>query len=320
VRCTGKNRPERMVPVGRSFYHAAAEPHNRCRSPSGRDYTARPTNSPVPWKSTRSRARSQPCRSVSTPCGAIFDYDVKCERLDEVVKELEQNDVWDNPERAQALGRERAMLEGDALELLLMAAEEGDEASVASIAREVDGYRAIAEDMEFKRMFPAKDANNCFLDIQAGAGGTEAQDWASMLLRMYLRWAESAGSRSSCWNSAMATSPASSRPHCSIEGEYAYGWLRTETGVHRLVRKSPFDSGNRRHTSVRLGVRVAGNRRQHRHRHQPGGPRRRRLPLLGRRRPARQQDRIGDPHHPHAVRHRRGLPDRAQPAQEPRPR
>ncbi len=238
------------------------------------DYTARPSSIaelwPIAWKSTRSRVRLRPCECVSTRSGAIFDYDVKCERLDEVVKELEQNDVWDNPERAQTLGRERAMLENivqpltkvrtaliDAAELLEMAAEEGDEGSVAAIAREVDGYRATAEDMEFKRMFAGEaDANNCFLDIQAGAGGTEAQDWASMLLRMYTRWAEGKGFKVELLELSDGDVAGIKSAALQIEGDYAYGWLRTETGVHRLVRKSPFDSGNRRHTSF-AGVYVS---------------------------------------------------------------
>ncbi|MCK9193558.1 MAG: peptide chain release factor 2 [Nevskia sp.] len=199
-----------------------------------------------------------------------LDYDVKRERLDEVVKELEQNDVWDNPDRAQALGRERAQLEQilepiakatsglrDAAELLELAADEGDEASVAAIAKEVEVFRAKADDMEFKRMFAGEaDANNCFLDIQAGAGGTEAQDWASMLLRMYMRWAEGKGFRVELLEQSDGDVAGIKSAAIQIEGDYAYGWLRTETGVHRLVRKSPFDSGNRRHTSF-AGVYVS---------------------------------------------------------------
>ncbi len=138
-----------------------------------------------------------------------------------------------------------------------MAADEGDEATVASISREVDSFRASAEDMEFKRMFAGEaDANNAFLDIQAGAGGTEAQDWASMLLRMYTRWAEGKGFKVELLELSDGDVAGIKSAALQIEGAYAYGWLRTETGVHRLVRKSPFDSGNRRHTSF-AGVYVS---------------------------------------------------------------
>jgi peptide chain release factor 2 len=138
----------------------------------------------------------------------------------------------------------------DAGELLQMAAEEGDEASVQAIANDVTQQRAKVEELEFRRMFSGEmDAANCFLDIQAGAGGTEAQDWASMLLRMYLRWAEKRGFKTEIMELSEGEVAGIKSATVRIEGEYAFGWLRTETGVHRLVRKSPFDSGNRRHTS-----------------------------------------------------------------------
>ena len=139
---------------------------------------------------------------------------------------------------------------GDAAELLEMAAEEGDEATVQSIADDVARQRAKVEALEFRRMFSGEaDASNCFLDIQAGAGGTEAQDWASMLLRMYLRWAEKRGFKTEVMELSEGEVAGIKSATVRIEGEYAFGWLRSETGVHRLVRKSPFDSGNRRHTS-----------------------------------------------------------------------
>ena len=138
----------------------------------------------------------------------------------------------------------------DAGELLEMAAAEGDEASVRSIADDVAEQRAKVELLEFRRMFSGEmDASNAFLDIQAGAGGTEAQDWASMLLRMYLRWAEKRGFKTEIMELSEGEVAGIKSATVRIEGEYAFGWLRTETGVHRLVRKSPFDSGNRRHTS-----------------------------------------------------------------------
>lgn len=138
----------------------------------------------------------------------------------------------------------------DAGELLDIAIEEGDDASVSEIIAEVDRYEERIEALEFQRMFSGEmDVNNAFLDIQSGAGGTEAQDWAEMLLRMYLRWAESHGFAAEVIEASEGEVAGIKSATVRIEGEYAYGWLRTETGVHRLVRKSPFDSGNRRHTS-----------------------------------------------------------------------
>ncbi len=171
--------------------------------------------------------------------------------------------MWQDPERAQALGQERAELEkvvgtldrigtrvADAGELFEMAAEEGDEDTLASIARDVGGVARDVEGLEFRRMFSGEmDSANAFVDIQSGAGGTEAQDWAEMLLRMYLRWAEQHGFRTEMIEASEGEVAGIKSATVKFVGEYAYGWLRTETGVHRLVRKSPFDSGNRRHTS-----------------------------------------------------------------------
>jgi peptide chain release factor 2 len=227
------------------------------------DYTSRPSSATQSWKSTRSEARLRPCERVSTRFGAIFDYDVKRDRLVEVTAELENNAVWDNPERAQNLGRERARLEQvlepiaradaglkDAADLLEMAAEENDESTVAAVAKDVALYARLADDMEFKRMFSGEmDANNAYLDVQSGSGGTEAQDWAQMLLRMYLHWAESKGFKTELLEQSDGEVAGIKSASVFVEGSYAYGWLRTEIGVHRLVRKSPFDSGNRRHTS-----------------------------------------------------------------------
>jgi peptide chain release factor 2 len=161
------------------------------------------------------------------------------------------------------LGRERVTLEKivhiideldtslvDAAELLEMAAEEDDEETVQSVTVELDGKEKSLEQLEFKRMFSGKmDANNAFLDIQSGSGGTEAQDWAEMILRMYLRWGESNGFKTELVEASSGEVAGIKSATIKITGEYAFGWLRTETGVHRLVRKSPFDSGNRRHTS-----------------------------------------------------------------------
>jgi len=171
--------------------------------------------------------------------------------------------VWNDPERAQSLGKERATLEdvvslftrlesgiGDAEDLLLMAREEGDEDTIAAIAADLDAYDRELSELEFRRMFSGEmDANNAFVDIQAGSGGTEAQDWAGMLLRMYLRWGERRGFKTELIEVSEGEVAGVKSATIKFDGEHAYGWLRTETGVHRLVRKSPFDSGNRRHTS-----------------------------------------------------------------------
>ena len=171
--------------------------------------------------------------------------------------------MWQDPERAQALGQERAELERvvgtlerigtrleDAGELLEMAAEEDDADTLSSIESDIGGLARDVEGLEFRRMFAGEmDASNAFMDIQSGAGGTEAQDWAEMLLRMYLRWAENHGFRTEMIEASAGEVAGIKSATVKFVGEYAYGWLRTETGVHRLVRKSPFDSGNRRHTS-----------------------------------------------------------------------
>jgi peptide chain release factor 2 len=138
----------------------------------------------------------------------------------------------------------------DARELLAMAVEENDEATVVDVQSEIDGLEALLAKLEFRRMFSGEmDPNNAYLDIQSGSGGTEAQDWAEMLLRMYLRWADDKGFKAELLECSAGDVAGIKGATVQITGEYAYGWLRTEIGVHRLVRKSPFDSGNRRHTS-----------------------------------------------------------------------
>jgi peptide chain release factor 2 len=138
----------------------------------------------------------------------------------------------------------------DAHELLEMAEEEGDEEAVQSVEAELAEYEEQVSGLEFRRMFSGEmDQSNAYLDIQAGSGGTEAQDWAEMLLRMYLRWGERKGFKTELIEVSAGEVAGIKSATIRFEGEYAFGWLRTETGVHRLVRKSPFDSGNRRHTS-----------------------------------------------------------------------
>ena len=196
-------------------------------------------------------------------CWAIFDYANKKDRLVEVEAELENPGIWNKPEVAQELGRERARLEDivkplgetdkrlvDSLELLEMAAEEDDAATIAEIESDLDEIEASAEKLEFQRMFSGEaDACSAYLDIQSGSGGTEAQDWAEMILRMYLRWGEAHGFKTELTECSAGDVAGIKSATIHLQGDYAYGWLRTETGVHRLVRKSPFDSGARRHTS-----------------------------------------------------------------------
>lgn len=198
-----------------------------------------------------------------TPLGGIFDYDAKRERLIEVQRELEQPNVWDDPTRAQELGRERARLEqevegidtitggiDDARDLLELADEEGDIDTITSVEQDIGSIEEQLSALEFRRMFSGEmDSANAFIDIQSGSGGTEAQDWANMLLRMYLRWGESHGYGTEIMELSEGEVAGIKSATVKFSGEYAYGYLRTETGVHRLVRKSPFDSGNRRHTS-----------------------------------------------------------------------
>jgi peptide chain release factor 2 len=177
--------------------------------------------------------------------------------------ELENPDVWSDPARAQQLGRDKSSLEtvvdglanslralDEATELLELAVVEDDAATVNEVVNDLDRVEKDVAELEFRRMFSGEmDENNAFLDIQSGAGGTEAQDWAEMLLRMYLRWGEARGFKTELIEVSPGDVAGIKSATVRFEGPYAFGWLRTETGVHRLVRKSPFDSGNRRHTS-----------------------------------------------------------------------
>ena len=195
--------------------------------------------------------------------GGIFDYAEKKDRLAEVELELAEPTVWDEPERAQALGKERASLElvvktiddldrgsTDSHDLLEMAVAEDDIDTADMVASDTSDLIAQLEKLEFRRMFSGEmDPNNAYLDVQSGSGGTEAQDWTEMLLRMYLRWGESKGFKARVVEASAGEVAGLKSATVQFEGEYAFGWLRTETGVHRLVRKSPFDSGGRRHTS-----------------------------------------------------------------------
>jgi peptide chain release factor 2 len=192
-----------------------------------------------------------------------FDCNTKQERLDEVNAELDLPEIWKNPSRAEQLGKERAELSsiinniknvissiGEAQDLLKLALEENDQELLTEINQEVTYIKNSVEKLEFQRMFSDEmDANNAFVDIQAGSGGTEAQDWANMLLRMYLMWSDKHGFKATVYEISYGDVAGIKNATIKIEGEYAYGWLRTESGIHRLVRKSPFNANGKRHTS-----------------------------------------------------------------------
>ena len=200
---------------------------------------------------------------MSWPLGGIFDFEEKQNRLDVVNAELENPNVWNDPKHAQDLGREKKSLEDvvvsldalqlsikDAKELFDLAASDDDDETLLAIDDDANAFEQTLVKIEFRRMFsnPA-DPLNCFVDIQSGAGGTEAQDWASILLRQYLRYAERKGFKAEILEESAGEVAGIKSATIKIEGDYAFGHLRTETGVHRLVRKSPFDSAGGRHTS-----------------------------------------------------------------------
>ncbi|MGP9635515.1 peptide chain release factor 2 [Psychrobacter sp. AOP3-A1-26] len=192
-----------------------------------------------------------------------LDFDGKQERLEEVNLELENPELWNDPERATKINKEKSQLDGvidvvvslettleDASAMLELAEEAEDESLLADVQAELDNAEKRVADLEFRRMFSGEmDPNNCYLDIQSGSGGTEAQDWAEMLLRMYTRWAEAHGFKVDVIEVSSGGVAGIKSATIEIKGDYAFGWLRTEIGVHRLVRKSPFDSNNGRHTS-----------------------------------------------------------------------
>lgn len=201
--------------------------------------------------------------TVATSFGGIFDIEAKQERLEEVNLELENPELWNDPERATKISKEKSQLDNvigvitalddkleDAKAMIDLAVEADDPTLLADVQAELDEAEAKVADLEFKRMFSGEmDGNNCYVDIQSGSGGTEAQDWAEMLLRMYLRWCESHGFKAEIMELSAGGVAGIKSASIHVKGDYAFGWLRTEIGVHRLVRKSPFDSNNGRHTS-----------------------------------------------------------------------
>ncbi|QHG92496.1 peptide chain release factor 2 [Coxiella endosymbiont of Amblyomma sculptum] len=193
----------------------------------------------------------------------VFDFNCKKTQLSEIRRELEDPNLWNDPKKAQLLNQKHSKLESlvqqydnleqeisDAASLVFLLKEEDDESLRKELHHEIERLKNKIKKMLLQQMFPKKtDLQNAYLDIQSGSGGTEAQDWAEMLLRMYLRW----GAKHEFVATVLEISPGEiagiKSATVKFEGEYSYGWLRTETGIHRLVRKSPFDSGNRRHTS-----------------------------------------------------------------------
>ena len=195
--------------------------------------------------------------------GGIFDFDIKKSRLDQISKELEDPSIWNDQGRSQTLGKEKRELDfivnglshlasnlKDQCELFELARTENDDETLKVVLDESQTLEKSVEAMEFRRMFShPMDPNNCFINFQSGSGGTEAQDWANMLLRMYIRYGERKGFKVEVLDISDGDIAGIKSATLKISGDYAFGHLRTETGVHRLVRKSPFDSGNRRHTS-----------------------------------------------------------------------
>lgn len=197
------------------------------------------------------------------PFGGIFDFENKSQRLEEVNGLLEDPKVWDDAQKAQKLGKEKRELElvvntlssveqsiQDGRDLFDMAREENDDDILLSVESDSLEIEKRVAEMEFRRMFSGPmDANSCFIEFQSGSGGTEAQDWAGMLLRMYLRYCERKGFKVEVLEESEGDVAGIKGASVKVSGDYAYGTLRTENGVHRLVRKSPFDSNAKRHTS-----------------------------------------------------------------------
>ncbi len=197
------------------------------------------------------------------PFGGIFDFENKSQRLEEVNGLLEDPNIWNDAQKAQKLGKEKRELElvvntlqslegalNDSQELFDMAREENDDDTLLSVETDSLSIEKQVAEMEFKRMFSGElDSANCFIEFQSGSGGTEAQDWAGMLLRMYLRYCERKGFKVEVMEESDGDVAGIKGASVKVSGDYAYGTLRTENGVHRLVRKSPFDSNAKRHTS-----------------------------------------------------------------------
>ena len=193
----------------------------------------------------------------------VLLIDSKKDRLNQIESDLSEEKVWSDLELSQKLSKEKTSIEkalssfnevsdklSDSIVLLDVSIEENDDSSLEEIFNEVQGITSSIEELEFSRMFTNKmDSSSAYIEIQSGSGGTEAQDWAEMLLRMYTKWSENRGFSSELVEISHGDVAGIKSASLHVDGDHAYGWLRTETGIHRLVRKSPFDSGNRRHTS-----------------------------------------------------------------------
>ena len=244
-------------------------------------------------------------------CGGIFDWDSAATRLAELNKRAEDPNLWSNPQAAQKVMRQRQALErsiagykklerelDDAVTLIELGESEDDAASVEEGEASLRKLAEEARRQEVEALLSGEaDANDTYLEVHAGAGGTESQDWASMLSRMYIRWAEDHDYKASLVEESAGEEAGIKSATVQIKGENAYGWLKTESGVHRLVRISPYDSNARRHTIFCQRVGLSGGRREHRDRHQGERLPRRHLSCLGRRRAARQHHRLGGAHH-----------------------
>jgi peptide chain release factor 2 len=242
--------------------HFSGDPRKPPRRPPGAPCAPQE----APWTQNSSTTSPQPSPTSTlawASCGGTFDVDAKEKRLVELALALESPEVWSDQKRSQELGKEKKLLDdvvtrmrrisgelADSAELFDLTRAEGDEATLQSLGADVAALGKQIADLEFQRMFNNPlDPNNCFLDVQAGSGGTEAQDWASMLERMYLRYAERKDFKAELLEESAGEVAGIKSATIKITGSYAFGMLRTETGVHRLVRKSPFDSNARRHTS-----------------------------------------------------------------------
>ena len=267
-------------------------------------------------------------------CGGIFDWDTAPARLAELNKRAEDPNLWSNPQAAQKVMRQRQALErsinaymklerdlDDAVTLIELGEAEEDDATVAEGEAALRKLAAEARRQEVEALLSGEaDGNDTYLEVHAGAGGTESQDWAEMLTRMYIRWAEERGYKVSLVEASAGEEAGIKSATLQIKGENAYGWMKTELGVHRLVRISPYDCNARRHTSFasvwvypvvdeNIEIEIKRERLPHRH-----------LPRLRCRRPARQHHRLGGAHHPHPHQHRGGEPAGALADQEPRHR
>jgi peptide chain release factor 2 len=257
---------------------------------------------------------------------AFFDVEGLREEAAELGEQMSRPGFWDDQERARELSARFSRVQGriglleglrgnlsDSEELLQLADEDGD--LLSEVEKELRRVERVLEEQEVARLFTGEyDEGGAILTINSGAGGVDSQDWAEMLSRMYRRWAERRGFELEVIEYTEGEEAGIKSATFTVSGEYAFGLLSAERGVHRLVRISPFDASSRRHTSF---ASVAGHRRQGRGRDRREGPQDRHIPGLRGGWAARQQDRLGGAHNAPANRHRGAVPERAEPAPEP---